>query len=78
MKQHMINGLAVARFLEKSPKVVKVVHPGKYGNTCTNVQPPNNNDPKCRQNAVFIWNGLYEVFWIHVKKLPFQNPWLLL
>ncbi|KAK7100507.1 hypothetical protein V1264_023450 [Littorina saxatilis] len=28
MKQHMISGMAVARFLEKSPKVVKVVHPG--------------------------------------------------
>ena len=29
MKQHMSNGLIVARYLEKSPKVIKVVHPGK-------------------------------------------------
>lgn len=28
MEQHMINGLAVARFLEKHPSVEKVLHPG--------------------------------------------------
>ncbi|KAL8610555.1 hypothetical protein ACOMHN_006275 [Nucella lapillus] len=28
MRQHMSNGLAVAKFLEASPKVFKVVHPG--------------------------------------------------
>lgn len=28
MKQHMSNGLAVARFLEGNPRVVKVLHPG--------------------------------------------------
>ena len=40
---------------------------------------PKNNHLKCRQNAVFIWKGLYsEVFLIHKKTHPFQNPWLLL
>lgn len=29
MRQHMIGGLAVARFLEASPRVLKVMHPGK-------------------------------------------------
>ena len=30
--------------------------------------PPNNNHPKCRQNVVFILNGLYsEEFLIHEK-----------
>lgn len=28
MREHMVNGLAVARFLEESPKVEKVLHPG--------------------------------------------------
>ena len=43
------------------------------------VLPPNNYHPKCRQNAVFIWNGLYsEVFMIHEKNHSFQNVWLLL
>lgn len=28
MKEHMINGLAVAKFLEASPRVLRVVHPG--------------------------------------------------
>jgi cystathionine gamma-lyase len=28
MKQHMINGLAVARFLESHPQVERVIHPG--------------------------------------------------
>lgn len=28
MRQHMTNGLVVAHFLEKSPKVLRVVHPG--------------------------------------------------
>ncbi|XP_025110485.1 cystathionine gamma-lyase-like [Pomacea canaliculata] len=28
MRQHMIGGLAVARFLEASPRVLKVMHPG--------------------------------------------------
>ena len=33
---------------------------------------PNNNHPKCRQNAVFIWNGIYsEVVLIHEMKNPF-------
>ena len=38
------------------------------------VLPPNNNYPKCRQNEIFIWNGLY----LHDKKRVFPNPWLLL
>ena len=29
MKQHQINGLAVAKFLETHPMVEKVIHPGK-------------------------------------------------
>jgi len=29
MKEHMKNGLAVAKFLESNPRVVKVLHPGK-------------------------------------------------
>jgi len=29
MKEHMKNGLAVAKFLEQSPLVEKVIHPGK-------------------------------------------------
>lgn len=29
MKEHMKNGLAVARFLEGNPRVEKVLHPGK-------------------------------------------------
>ena len=32
MKEHMKNGLAVARYLEKHPFVDKVVHPGKIYN----------------------------------------------
>ena len=28
MQQHMANGLAIARYLEKSSKVTKVIHPG--------------------------------------------------
>lgn len=31
MKEHMKNGLAVAKFLEANPRVVKVIHPGKGG-----------------------------------------------
>ena len=54
-----------------------------YGITCVmvlyTVLPPNYNHPKCRQNAIFVLNGLYsEVFLIHEKKHTFQNPWLLL
>lgn len=30
MKGHMSNGLQVARFLEKSPGVEKVLHPGQF------------------------------------------------
>jgi cystathionine beta-lyase/cystathionine gamma-synthase len=36
MKEHMKNGLAVARYLEKHPFVDKVVHPGKIYNTLRN------------------------------------------
>jgi len=28
MKAHMLNGFAVARWLESNPRVTKVVHPG--------------------------------------------------
>ena len=30
MKEHMKNGLAVAHFLEASPRVERVIHPGQY------------------------------------------------
>ncbi len=29
MKEHQKNGIAVAKFLEKDPRVVKVLHPGE-------------------------------------------------
>ena len=29
MRQHQVNAMAVARFLEKNPRVEKVVYPGK-------------------------------------------------
>ena len=30
MKEHMKNGLAVAHFLEASPRVERVIHPGLF------------------------------------------------
>ena len=30
MREHMKNGLAVAKFLENNPRVDKVLHPGIY------------------------------------------------
>ena len=37
-------------------------------------QPFNNNHPKCRQLAVFIWNSLYsEVFWYMERSIRFQT-----
>ena len=30
MKAHMVNGLAVARWLEANPRVLKVLHPGQW------------------------------------------------
>lgn len=35
MRQHNINGLAIAKFLEGHPKVEKVLHPGKTTWTCS-------------------------------------------
>ena len=52
----------------------KTIERLKHMNTAL---PHNNNHPKCRQNIVIIWNGLYSVvFLTNKKKHPFQNSWL--
>ena len=42
MRQHQINALAVARFLEKNPRVERVIYPGMLGT---------NNSIKSHNNA---------------------------
>ena len=44
----------------------------------TKVLPPKNNHPKCRQNVVFIWNGLFSGLLILGMKDLFQSRLLLL
>ena len=73
-KEYMFRVYADNKYGSSEPTLPATL-PAREGMEIT-VLPPNNN-PKCRQNAVFICNCLYSVFLILEKKHRFQNAWLL-
>ena len=67
MSLALLNGVKTFKIRHRPEESLKLrigLHTGKiqFGSfeiMLTTLLPPNNNHPKCIQNAVFIWNGLF-------------------